>query len=456
MTEPGQGERAEIPVGERNEKTVSTAVPPADPEEKVEEPGATTPATEAVISPDIDRASGPVRFVWRTDADGKFSQISPEFSRAVGAESADIVGRRFEDVANTFGLDPTGEIAGLLARRDTWSGRSVLWPVAGTDLKIPVDLAALPVYDRARNFEGFRGFGVARTGDPVVDPKGLGLVLVTPEAPQAADAPKSDAANDTAGKPGDPLHGEPPVLTIVPTQERRFTDKVIRLAEHRQPANDKGLSTGERMAFQQIGERLKKDSGVAVVAPQVGAGKPDANEPERAAPQRENVPSPDQAETADDDAAAAAASDDAATSTAATSEAADVEDLDEAVGDSEDISELMALDGQSGEAPTLRADDLAEEEAAEGAAEATPQPDDEAADAQSRERPVAAAEPEISAAEAVGAESTTGSEAAAPTRKHARPGMSLLDFAQWDQNDEPTQTAGADLAPAASNASNRG
>lgn len=40
--------------------------------------------------------------------------------------------------------------------------------------------------------------------------------------------------------------------------ERRYSDKVIRLAEHRQPANDKGLSPGERVAFREIGERLKK------------------------------------------------------------------------------------------------------------------------------------------------------------------------------------------------------
>ena len=46
----------------------------------------------------------------------------------------------------------------------------------------------------------------------------------------------------------------------MPAQDRRFTDKVIRLAEHRRRDNDKGLSTGERIAFQQIGERLKKDS----------------------------------------------------------------------------------------------------------------------------------------------------------------------------------------------------
>ncbi len=61
----------------------------------------------------------------------------------------------------------------------------------GTDLKIPVDLAALPVYGRSRAFEGFRGFGVARTGDAVVDPEAIGMALVpngqTPAAPEASN-----------------------------------------------------------------------------------------------------------------------------------------------------------------------------------------------------------------------------------------------------------------------------
>ena len=53
-----------------------------------------------------------------------------------------------------------------------------------------------------------------------------------------------------------------PILSIVPKQERRFTDKVIRLAEHRPPNGEKGLSPGERVAFREIGDRLKKESGV--------------------------------------------------------------------------------------------------------------------------------------------------------------------------------------------------
>ncbi|MER9765150.1 PAS domain S-box protein [Mesorhizobium sp. M0189] len=209
--------------------------------------------------PAIDRTAAPMRFVWRTDAEGRFSALSPEFAELVGKPAADVIGRRFEDVSAAYGLDPSGEIAGLLERRDTWSGRSVLWPVAGTDLKIPVDLAALPVYSRSRVFEGFRGFGVARSSDAVIDPDAAGMALVAEEKPAAVGPEAVEPAPETP-KAADPFRGEVPALTIVPKPERRFADKVIRLAEHRQPANDKGLSTLERSAFREIGERLKKDS----------------------------------------------------------------------------------------------------------------------------------------------------------------------------------------------------
>ncbi|RWN26643.1 MAG: PAS domain S-box protein [Mesorhizobium sp.] len=243
--------------------------PEAPAEPAALEVQATSAAAPTTVSA-IDRAAAPVRFVWRTDAEGKFSALSPEFADIVGKPAADVIGRRFRDVAATFGLDPSGEISGLLERRDTWSGRSVLWPVVGTDLKIPVDLAALPVYGRSRAFEGFRGFGVARASDAVVDPEAIGMALVpngrapaTPEPQVIQPAPEQPNAEEPKTEDmqaSDPFKGEVPALTIVPKQERRFADKVIRLAEHRQPANDKGLSTLERSAFREIGERLKKDS----------------------------------------------------------------------------------------------------------------------------------------------------------------------------------------------------
>jgi len=369
---------------------------------------------------DIDRSTPPLRFVWRTDAEGKFSALSPEFADIVGQPAADVIGRRFKDVATTFGLDASGEIAGLLERRDTWSGRSVLWPVAGTGLKIPVDLAALPVYGRSRAFEGFRGFGVARSADAVVDPEALGMALVPNAAPTEAapggaepsveQQPAAEQASPEQTKSEDPFQGEVPALTIVPKPERRFADKVIRLAEHRQPANDKqpgnerSLSILERSAFREIGERLRRDSSIPAEpsAPEAGkqpdaaaAGKATANEPAGETKAEANQPppldaaghdsfaqdatlssTPEVSETAD-------AKADAETAEAQT-EAEDQEDLarldgiDEAAGTSDTGKETPAVSGSllnyaDGEKSTKEAgvEPVSESEQAEGALQTT-------------------------------------------------------------------------------------
>jgi PAS domain S-box-containing protein len=246
------------------------------------------PNGPAVPGPD----AAPVRFVWRTDADGHFSQISDEFVDAVGANAADVIGRRFRDVANAFGLDPSGDIAELLERRDTWSGRSVLWPVAGTGMKIPVDLAALPVYGRERNFEGFRGFGVARVAEAMEDPEKIGLVLVSPPSPAEPQIEPNEEAIDTAPQPSDPFQGEVPALSIAPQPDRRFTDKVIRLAEHRPPTPEKGLSTIERSAFREIGERLKRESEAAKAREAAEGAPPETPAEDIATSTTDTAPSP--------------------------------------------------------------------------------------------------------------------------------------------------------------------
>lgn len=238
------------------------------------------------IEPDPN--AGPVRFVWKTDELGRFSELSEGFATSVGISSSDILGRDFTEVAETLSLDPEGEIAGLLERRDTWSGRSVLWPIVGTDLRVPVDLAALPAYGRDRSFEGFRGFGVARMGDVIVDTAATGLQLTSsaglaehpsdepdthentsePENEPGADeeySDRTDTASDSeaADEPArDRFLGEVPALQLQPAPERRVTDKVIRLAEHRQApeADSGGLSPNERLAFREIADRLKKEN----------------------------------------------------------------------------------------------------------------------------------------------------------------------------------------------------
>ncbi|WP_298984777.1 ATP-binding protein [uncultured Roseibium sp.] len=115
----------------------------------------------------------PVRFAWKMDIEQRFTFLSDEFADVLGPAATDIVGKTWAEVASVFDLDPRGQIARALDRRDTWSGKTVDWPVTGAALRVPVDMAALPAFDRHRKFEGYRGFGVCRSADAVQDQNGL-------------------------------------------------------------------------------------------------------------------------------------------------------------------------------------------------------------------------------------------------------------------------------------------
>jgi PAS domain S-box-containing protein len=211
------------------------------------------------------------RFVWRVDAQANFSEISPEFADAVGPVSAAIIGRSFRDVAAGYGFDADGEIAGLLERRDTWSGRSVLWPIDGTNLRVPIELAALPVYSRERTFLGFRGFGIARMGDVTQSPA-ITDDTREPALPGTAAGPASVTAGISSEDDGKTASGP---------------DNVVTLKTQRTLHNDGRLNDAERNAFREIAERLRREvlaepatgtEGSETAPPAAGAktGLPDA------------------------------------------------------------------------------------------------------------------------------------------------------------------------------------
>lgn len=106
----------------------------------------------------------PLRFLWQMDAEGRFVLAPSEFTRLIGAHTAARFGRPWREIADEFALDPDGRVAQALASHDTWAGITVNWPADGGE-HLPVELAGLPVYDRERNFAGFKGFGVCRDLD---------------------------------------------------------------------------------------------------------------------------------------------------------------------------------------------------------------------------------------------------------------------------------------------------
>lgn len=240
-----------------------------------------------------------VRFVWKIDAEGRFSEISEEFASAVGPKAADVIGETFADLARRYELDPDNRISELLRRRDTWSGKTILWPVEGTSLKVPVDLAALPTYSRSREFDGFRGFGIVRVADAVIDEKASGMELgsATEPPPGPAALPtegKDETAaqgerTETAAEPGsdvaaeqppvgdgewvdldaaatepvepeDAFQGERPALRVAAPPEGPSSDKIVELDQHR-PRTAGTLTRGEQAAFREIARQLGEHFG---------------------------------------------------------------------------------------------------------------------------------------------------------------------------------------------------
>ncbi len=111
----------------------------------------------------------PFRFVWETDAEGRFTLASQEFTELVGPKTAAALNRNWRETARVLDLDPEGKIAAALTARETFSGIVVSWPADHNDERIAVEMSGLPVFDRDRQFKGFRGFGVCRHADRLRD-----------------------------------------------------------------------------------------------------------------------------------------------------------------------------------------------------------------------------------------------------------------------------------------------
>jgi PAS domain S-box-containing protein len=158
----------------------------------------------------------PLRFMWQIDADGRFSLGSDEFTHLIGVRTAASFGRLWSEIAEVFGLDPDRRVLKAVATRDTWSGITLNWPVDGGD-RLPVELSGLPIYDRAGNFVGYRGFGVCRDLDGLARLAALRRyeLFSNPPTPQtlSADVVQVDIAKEPKDSPAADLPAEPSIAS---------------------------------------------------------------------------------------------------------------------------------------------------------------------------------------------------------------------------------------------------
>src|SRR6185437_789128 len=129
------------------------------------------PAAGAAPASSISAAAGvpvrrfPFRFVWQMDAANRITLGTQEFAKVLGPQAATTLDRPWAEIAAALKLDPQGAVANALAARTTWSGIIVHWPVENSNEPLPIEMSGLPVFDRDRQFTGYRGFGICRDVD---------------------------------------------------------------------------------------------------------------------------------------------------------------------------------------------------------------------------------------------------------------------------------------------------
>ncbi len=141
-------------------RPIAPPAPPPAAQEKPAAPVRSEPPRPETPAPAERRQ--PLRFVWLMDADSRFTIGSDEFKALIGPRTASALGQAWSEIAAALNLDPEGQVARAIASRDTWSGISVVFPVDGAATRLTVELSGLPVFDRDREFRGYRGFGICR------------------------------------------------------------------------------------------------------------------------------------------------------------------------------------------------------------------------------------------------------------------------------------------------------
>jgi signal transduction histidine kinase len=235
----------------------------------------------------------PLRFVWQMDADGRFAIGSDEFIELMGPRTTASFGRLWSEIAAELNLDPDQQVARAVATHETWSSITLSWPVDESRERLAVELSGLPVFDRNRNFRGYRGFGVLRDITRTNQlarvrrerPMGFGA---QPEAPvEAARAIASPAAEHAAppdmqaaaSAPAVFAAPEPPVVTAsAPSAAAPVPSGIAPRAEPRAqeaaaanvvpfragaPTDPKApsLSVVERKAFRELAQELSARLG---------------------------------------------------------------------------------------------------------------------------------------------------------------------------------------------------
>ncbi len=267
----------------------STAAAPPAVAASTAESGPAVAPEPAPVAPAPAPLPDKVRFLWEVTADGLITSVSREALDVFGHElGRDMVGRHWSALCGALVHDPSGGVQAAFEAGKTWSGRSTLWRIPGSDRAYPVTLAGLPISDAARQFTGWRGFGVIDTR--AAEPFPVTVPDAGPDQVSPAEAAGMDAQSpapqplEPASEPGlaapDKEDRLPAMLAVQPSEPAAAATPpapATNIVPIRPLDPPPRLSRSERHAFREIakalGARIEGEEPESADAPAV-AGEP--------------------------------------------------------------------------------------------------------------------------------------------------------------------------------------
>jgi PAS domain S-box-containing protein len=182
------------------------------------------------------------RFVWQMDRATRFTLGINDIASLIGPQTAAGLNRPWAEIAALLQIDTDGQVAKALASRETWSGLTVYWPIDGSNERLAVEMSGLPVFDRDRNFEGFRGFGICRDMTRVA-----GDAPVAPPVPpvNAPAPPKADVLEFRVPPPAPSAPAPERAPSLSPVEHSAFEELARELNARLKSAPSKGAPAAD-------------------------------------------------------------------------------------------------------------------------------------------------------------------------------------------------------------------
>ncbi|WP_457798945.1 histidine kinase dimerization/phospho-acceptor domain-containing protein [Methylocystis sp. S23] len=238
------------PEAETSEAEAARIAPPVESPAAPADPLAATAALRSRLAE--RHGARAARFLWKTDAAGRFVDATHVLADVVGEAKADILGREVASVAAEFGLGSA--FAEALSSQKSWKGVEAAWPLGEPFARAPVTLGGLPIMDADRRFAGFQGYGVIHLDRAFVSNP---LVARVPDRPPG-------------GEPPPPLLAAPeryPAANVVPLRPALAQRQEAAPPPEATPETE-ALTSAERSNFEEIARALRTgEIGAAPSAP---------------------------------------------------------------------------------------------------------------------------------------------------------------------------------------------